>query len=249
MDRCLTSAALIALAVVCHLPARAANEPGPHRQAVEFAKGASSAQVRGTVRGDRSIDHTVVARAGQTMSVELRSSNGSLYFNISPPGSADASMFIGNLQGAEAKVMLPADGTYVARVYLMRNAARRNESAAYTLDVTVTGQALPPLPVAKDALVAGTSFHATGTVACQTPGAQADARCKAGVIRRGQDGTATVDLRDAGGLVRQVLIVKGQAVASDSPQPMKSIRQGDVLTVTFGSDERYDVPDALLTGG
>ena len=37
--------------------------------------------------------------------------------------------------------------------------------------------------------------------------------------------------------------------ASDSPQPLASTRQGDSQTVTFGSDERYEVPNALLSGG
>ena len=249
MTRQLASAALIALVALGPLTVHAAAEAGPHRQAVQFAKGASSAQLRGTIKGDGDVDYTVNARAGQTLTVRLKSSNASLYFNINPPGSADVSMFIGNLQGAEAKVMLPADGSYVVRVYLMRNAARRNESAAYTLDVAVTGQALAPLPAAQDALVAGTRFHATAAVPCQTPGADAGASCKAGVIRRGRDGTATVELRGANGLVRNLLFVKGQPVASDSAQPMTSSRQGDLVTVRFGSDERYDVPDALLTGG
>ena len=249
MTRHFSSAALLALAALSHLTAHAAAEAGPHRQAVQFAKGASSAQLRGTIKGDVDVDYTVNARAGQTLAVKLQSSNASLYFNINPPGSADVSMFIGNLQGAEAKVMLPADGTYVVRVYLMRNAARRNESAAYTLDVAVTGQALAPLSAAKDAPVAGTRFHATAAVPCQTPGADTGASCKAGVIRRGRDGTATVELLGAKGLVRNLLFVKGQPVASDSAQPMTSSRQGDRVTVRFGSDERYDVPDALLTGG
>jgi len=131
----------------------------------------------------------------------------------------------------------------------MRNAARRNESATYTLDMAVTGQALAPLPAAQDALVAGTRFHATADVPCQTLGGAAGASCKAGVVRRGRDGTGTVELRGANGLVRNVLFVKGQPVASDSAQPMNSSRQGDVVTVRFGSDERYDLPDALLTGG
>jgi hypothetical protein len=249
MTRHLASAALIALAALNPLAVHAAAEAGPHRQAVQFAKGASSSQLRGTIKGDGDVDYTVNARAGQTLVVRLRSSNASLYFNINPPGSADVSMFIGNQQGAEAKAMLPADGTYVVRVYLMRNAARRNESAAYTLDVAVTGQALTPLPAAKDALVAGTRFHATAAVPCQTPGADAGASCQAGVIRRGRDGTATVVLRGANGLVRNLLFVKGQPVAADSAQPMTSSRQGNLSTVRFGSDERYDVPDALLTGG
>jgi hypothetical protein len=68
-------------------------------------------------------------------------------------------------------------------------------------------------------------------------------------VRRGRVGTATVEMRRANGRVRNVLFVKGQAVASDSAQPMASSRQGDVTTVRFGSDERYDVPDALLSGG
>ena len=249
MTRHLASVALIALAALSPLTALAAAEGGPHRQAVQFAKGASSAQLRGTIKGDGDVDYTFNARAGQTLAVKLQSSNASLYFNINPPGSANVSMFIGNVQGAEAKVMLPADGTYVVRVYLMRNAARRNESAAYTLNVAVTGQALAPLPAAQDALVAGTRFHATAAVPCQTPGADVGASCKAGVIRRGRDGTATVELRGANELVRNVLFVKGQPVASDSAQPMTSSRQGDLVTVRFGSDERYDVPDALLTGG
>jgi hypothetical protein len=137
----------------------------------------------------------------------------------------------------------------VVQVYLMRNAARRNESAAYTLDVAVTGQPLAPLPSAQDALVPGTRFHASAAVPCQTLGGAAGASCQAGVIRRGRDGTATVELRGASGLVRNVLFVKGQPVASDSAQPMTSSRQGDLVTVRFGDDERYDVPDALLTGG
>jgi len=249
MIRYFAGAALLALAALSPLTVHAAAEVDPHRQAVQFAKGTSSAQLRGTIKGDVDVDYTVNARAGQTLAVKLQSSNASLYFNINPPGSADVSMFIGNLQGAEAKVMLPADGTYVVRVYLMRNAARRNESAAYTLDVAVTEQALAPLPAAKDALVAGTRFHATAAVPCQTPGVDSGASCQAGVIRRGRDGTATVELLGANGLVRNLLFVKGQPVASDSAQPMTSSRQGDRVTVRFGSDERYDVPDALLTGG
>lgn len=226
-----------------------AADTGPLRKPISFAKGTTATQLRGTVQGGGDVDHTLSAHAGQTLAVTLRAPNPSLYFNINPPGSANASMFIGNQQGEKATVMLPADGTYVVRVYLMRNAARRHERAAYTLDVAVTGSALPPLPAAQDAKVGGTPFHATASVPCQTPGAEVGAICQAGVIRRGRDGTATVELRGAGGLLRQVLFVKGQAVASDSPQPLASTRQGDSLTVTFGSDERYEVPDALLNGG
>jgi hypothetical protein len=246
MTRLSATVALIALVATSTL---AVVEAAPTQRAVHFAHGASSAQVHGTITGDGDVDHIVTARAGQTLSVTLKSSNTSLNFNVNPPGSENVSMFIGNLQGTQATLMLPADGSYVVRVYLMRSAARRHAHAAYTLDVAVSGQALAALPSAKDARVNGTPFHATATVPCQTPGAAAGSQCQAGVIRRGHDGTATVTLHGAGGLIRQLLLVKGQPVASDSAQPISASRHGDVLTISVGSDERYDVPDALLTGG
>jgi hypothetical protein len=248
MIRSIFIATLVATAHV-PLPALAAGEPGAtHRPAVELAKGKSSAQLCGSIKGDADAAYTVNVRAGQTLAVSLQSTNASLNFNINPPTSQE-SMFIGSVQGAKASVMLPADGSYQVQVFLMRNASRRNESAAYTLEVAVTGQPLAPLPAAEDALVAGTRFHASAAVSCQTLGAEPGANCRAGVIRRGRDGTATVELRGTNGAVRNVLFVKGQPAASDSAQPMTSSRQGDRVTVRFGSGERYDVPDALLTGG
>ena len=250
MSRFITLAVLLAMAAPLPLTALAAGEAGAtQRHAVQFATGKSSAQVRGSIKGGGDAEYTIDARAGQTLAVTLKTSNTSSYFNIAPRSSKDEAMFIGSSSGAEAKLMLPADGTYVVQVYLMRNAARRNESAKYTLDLAVTGPPLPSLPASQDALVAGTRFHATADVPCQRLGGTAGASCKAGVIRRGHDGTATVELRGPNGQARNVLFVKGQPVASDSAQPMTSSRQGDVVTVRFGSDERYDVPDALVTGG
>lgn len=249
MSRLIAIAVLLAMTGPVPATALAAGEAGAtQRHTVQFAKGKSSAQVKGSIKGDGDAEYTINARAGQTLAVSSKSSNGSLNFNITPAGAKEA-MFIGGTQGVKASVMLPADGTYVVQVYLMRSAARRHESASYTLDVGVTGQPLAPLPAAQDALVPGTRFHAAAEVPCQTLGGAAGASCKAGVVRRGRDGTATVEMRGANGLVRNVLFVKGQAVASDSAQPMTSSRQGDVVTVRFGSDERYDLPDALVTGG
>jgi len=244
----MTIAMLLAMAVAFPLAAAGTDAGTPQRKAVQFAKGKSSAQLHGSIKGGGSTEYTLNARAGQALAVALAPTNASLNFNINAPGSKE-SMFIGSVQGAKASVVLPADGSYVVQVYLMRNAARRDESASYTLDVAITGQGLPPLPAALDALVPGTRFHATAAVPCQTLGTESGSPCKVGVIRRGRDGTATVELRGANGLVRNVLFVKGQPVASDSAQPMTSSRQGDVVTVRFGSDERYELPDALLTGG
>ncbi|MCA3573460.1 MAG: hypothetical protein IOC86_06040, partial [Aestuariivirga sp.] len=73
------------------------------------------------------------ARGGQLMQVSLRAGNPQAYFNVLPPGSQEA-IFIGSSAGNTFTSRLRASGDYVIRVYLMRNAARRNETARYTLE-------------------------------------------------------------------------------------------------------------------
>ena len=51
---------------------------------------------------------------------------------------ADEALFNGPMNGNHFKAALPADGHYTIRVYIIRNAARRNEAAKYTLTVSVT---------------------------------------------------------------------------------------------------------------
>jgi hypothetical protein len=106
---------------------------------LQFAKGASSATVKGSVKGSTTIDYKLRAQAGQTMNVALKTSNAANYFNVLPPGSKDVAIFIGSTEGNEWTGALPADGEYTIRVYLMRSAARRNETANYTLTVGITG--------------------------------------------------------------------------------------------------------------
>lgn len=107
---------------------------------VQFARGTSSSTIKGTLKGDSITDYKVGARAGQTLHVALETSNGSNYFNVTGPG-ADTAMFVGSTSGSSFTGTLPTTGDYTVRVYLMRNAARRNESANYTLTVSVANGA------------------------------------------------------------------------------------------------------------
>jgi hypothetical protein len=241
-------AALLLAAVLVAGSVLAAPPPAPQAKDIRFARGASAAELQGRLQGDAGADYRLVAAAGQTLSVDLKASNAAQYFNIVAPGSNEA-MFIGETTGLQAKVVLPTDGAYLIRTFLMRSAARRNESSSYTLKVAVTGQALPALPGRQDAKVGGTRFHATAEVACQPPYGAPATRCEVGVVRRGRDGTATLEIRGPNQLLRQILFVKGEPVASNSAQPLSSRRSGDSTTVEIGGDERYTVPDALLTGG
>lgn len=73
------------------------------------------------------------------MVVVLKTDNGSNYLNIFVPGKrpGDEAMFIGSQQGNHFEGTLPADGEYTVQVYLMRNAARQNEKANYTLEIGI----------------------------------------------------------------------------------------------------------------
>jgi hypothetical protein len=244
------SAAALVLLLSQGVPGAAAAQDEIRREPVHFAKSASSAVIQGEIKGRADVDYVVRASAGQTLSVKLEESNPANYFNVLPPGSPDAAMFVGDT-GEDYTGLLPEDGDYVVRVYLVRAAARRGESSRYTLTIGVTGGALAPVAASQDALVPGTPYHATTKVKC-VPAYESAARdCDASVIRRGFDGTATVDIAGKTGK-RSILFVKGQPVASNASiavDPMSFDRSGDTVVVKFGASERYEIPDALLTGG
>jgi hypothetical protein len=220
---------------------------------IQIARGASSATVQGTIKGDQTVDYTVRARAGQTMSVRLETTRGATYFNVLPPGSNDVAIFVGSSGGNEWSGTLPADGEYKLRVYLMRSAARRNESASYTLTVGVTGSAsaaaasaLGQAP-ASDAKVPGTRYHATGPLPCAMGNApMGSTPCEFGVVR-GKSGNAEVHIKPAGGLER-VLSFRGQTVTSGSDK-VKATKAGDLWTIEVNDYEHYQVSESVISGG
>ncbi len=90
--------------------------------------------------GDETIDVTMAAKTGNTLSVTLTSKQPQAYFNVLPPGSEEA-IFIGSVSGSTYTGQLPEDGTYVVRVYQMRAAARRNETADVKLAISLRTKA------------------------------------------------------------------------------------------------------------
>jgi hypothetical protein len=203
--------------------------------------------IKGSIKAYQSTDYRIKALAGQTLTVALAARHPQAYFNLLPSGTQEA-MFVGSSMGNKASVVIPMDGEYTVQVYLMRAAARRGAASQFTLTASLQGRALPAIASSKDALVPGTPFHATARVTCTLPFSTHVTSCDAGVIRRGLDGTATVQVRWPQG-VRHILFVKGKAIASDSAQSITSTRTDDLTKVTIGGDEVFDIPDALLTGG
>lgn len=100
--------------------------------ALSFAKGASEGTVTGRFTGYDVCDHTIRARAGQTLSATLKAGPGAEAIVFSPVEHA--------LDPGEPLV-LPQDGTYTLRVLQTRNEARRGRAQDYRLTVAVTGAA------------------------------------------------------------------------------------------------------------
>lgn len=237
-------AAAIAL---CSLttPSRADIQTSP----VQFKKGTSSATIEGSIKGGQTIDYTLRARAGQTMSVMLATKHGANYFNVLPPGSNDEALFVGSSGGNEWTGALPADGEYKVRVYLMRSAARRNEAANYTLKVGIAGTSRPTefgKAPASDAKVKGTGYHATGPLPCRM-GNDKPIQCEFGVIR-GEPGNAEVHITPPGGLTR-VLTFMGANVTTNPGEKVEAVKQGYDWSVKVNDYEHYTIPEAVISGG
>ena len=217
-------------------------------QRVTFRAGADSTLLKGQVKGDQAIDYKLWAGAGQTLTVELKGSNLQNYFNVMAAGT-DTAMFIGSSSGHRFSGILPSDGDVRVRVYLMRPAARRNETSIYSLRMGISGAPLTPVPASRDALISGTPYHASADVPCVFGGSGKGASCKASVIRRANN-SATVVVTIPGSHKRQFLFVNGKAVASDQPEKLSVQRRGDVSVLLLGENfERYEIVDALVVGG
>jgi Periplasmic lysozyme inhibitor of I-type lysozyme len=141
------------------IPASAAMDI--RQEQIQFEKGKSGTTITGKIKGDQIVDYQLRAGAGQSMVAIFKTSNLSAYFNVLPPGS-EVAIFVGSISGNRFEAKLPADGVYTVRVYLMRNAARRNETANYTLEVSIADGGKRAAPAASEASpVTGESFDRT----------------------------------------------------------------------------------------
>lgn len=110
---------------------------GIENRRVSFAAGASSATVEDSITGYETIDYLLNVRAGQAMNVSMATQNSSAYFNILEPGETDVAVFVGSTSGDQFEGVAGKSGDYRIRVYMMRSAARRDETADYRLEMIV----------------------------------------------------------------------------------------------------------------
>lgn len=105
-------------------------------ETVRFPRGTSGTTIEDSIRGNESVRYSIGVLAGQTMDVQLDTDNSSTYFNIAAPGASEA-LFNGSISGNSTSFVVPSSGNYIIDVYLMRNAARRGETADYHLTLYV----------------------------------------------------------------------------------------------------------------
>jgi hypothetical protein len=119
---------------------------------VHFAPGKSGAVIQGTIKGRQSIVYTLGAEAGQNLRVVLRAKNLATSFNLYAPGTkpGDAALAIGDSIDNRFNGILPQSGVYTIDVFLIRAAARRNETSNFTLELTVAPKVDVSAPVKND---------------------------------------------------------------------------------------------------
>ncbi len=111
------------------------------KSTVQFAPGDFGAMVNGAIEGDAYIDYMLGARAGQEMFVELTvegsNGDGTVYFNILPPGSTGEAIYNSSINGNSTTVPLPSDGDYAIRVYQMGNDADAGKTSGFRIDLSI----------------------------------------------------------------------------------------------------------------
>jgi hypothetical protein len=213
---------------------------------VQFAPGSTSAVVSDSIVGYDTVDYVLNAKEGQYISVSMTTDNTSNYFNILMPGENEKAIFNSSTGENQYEGILRKSGDYKIRVYLMRNAARENEVANYSLEMSVTNP-----QSSNDALVQGTNYNATGDIPCTMTTSQPTGSCPFGVVREGNGG-GMVTVTKPDGRTRTIFFENGTATGADTseadPGEFKAQKQGDLNIIRIG-EERYEIPDVVIFGG
>jgi hypothetical protein len=231
------------------------------KRPVQFAKGKSGTTIKGSLTGDQSVDYTLRAAAGQTMTVKL-SGGSSVNFNVLPPGSTGEALFIGSRDGNRSTTTLPASGEYTIRVYQMGHAASSDKRSNFTLDVAIAGgaqmPAAAPTSAENDKMVEASArasqgkFNATGKIPCAQNKGQPMGQCDFGVARAG-GGTAAVEVTLPDGRTRVIFFKTGKALCAnlsqaDGNMSFSATKEADLYLIRAGN-ERYEIPEAAIYGG
>ena len=118
---------------------------------VQFKPGTTGADIKGASTGRESIVYTLGARSGQFLKVDLKTDNLSADFNVYIPGKGpgDDALYASALGDNSYNGQLFKDGEHKICVFLNRAAARRSETANFSLSLQITDKAPAPSPAAE----------------------------------------------------------------------------------------------------
>lgn len=143
--RLLLSISVAAVVAIGSIPVEAQQDM--RSEAVHFAPGSTGTSLSDRINGREYVVYEIGAEAGQRMQIRLEANNTATYFNVYEPGRSpgDQALAVGDQIGPMMPdlnffdAILPASGTYSVSVYLYRNAARRDETSNYRLDISIEG--------------------------------------------------------------------------------------------------------------
>ena len=104
---------------------------------VQFDSGANSKTVESSITGRETVDYILNVKEGQPMNISMATQNTSAYFNIMEPGEEYEAIYNASINGNQFEGTAAKSGDYTIRVYMMRSAARRGETADYRLEMIV----------------------------------------------------------------------------------------------------------------
>jgi hypothetical protein len=114
---------------------------GARQLSVVTVNGESRVTIGDSLRGTQVLEYKLGIGPGQHVIMMLEAGDTTAAFNLMAPGRAEA-FFNSATQGNRFEADLVDAGTYTIRVYLLDDAARRNEP----MDFTLKGEIRPAVP-------------------------------------------------------------------------------------------------------
>lgn len=193
----------------------------------------------GEVASRKYVDFPIPVGAGQTLSVQVSSTNKGVHFTILSPGRLE-SLYASIVSGTEMKARrIPLEGIYLVRVYQRADKGGDGKPSRFLARVRIDGAAFKPRP-------GGNPWHRTGEAQAKVPLLTGVQRAAVRMISYGSEG-ATLEFQTRLSL-RRVLIKDGKVMAHDSREPGLVTRRGAEMVVSFGRGpvEEYTLPSSFL---
>lgn len=206
-------------------------------QSITFSKGKDAATQSGSFKGYDDVQYKIYAKKGQTLKFKISSNNDLANINIFSPGTKpgqDNAIVIGSTVGTSGKVTLPSSGQYVIQVYQMRNSARQDKIVNFKLNVQILNESNNKVR----------NFDTVGELPCSLALGQPTRQCQFGVVHKG-NGTAQLSIFSK---ENKEDILKFENGKLTSPKG-KVQKRADLYLIELDTNERFEVPVAVIYGG